>query len=139
MLINSERFGDLEIDESVTLEFPHGLLGFETETRFAVVPEGVDGIYSWLQSVTTPALAFLAASPHFFFADYAPDVDDSDIMVLDLQNENETLLLCLITIDGDAISANLLGPIVVNTRTRKARQVVLSEKRWTTREPLGVA
>jgi flagellar assembly factor FliW len=34
------------------------------------------------------------------------------------------------------ISANLLGPIVVNTETRQARQLVLDNSGYSTREPL---
>jgi flagellar assembly factor FliW len=30
----------------------------------------------------------------------------------------------------------LLGPIVVNAQNRQAQQVVLTEKKWTTRQPL---
>ena len=41
------------------------------------------------------------------------------------------------TIGDDGITANLLGPIVVNTRTRVARQVVLAGNDWTTKEPLS--
>ena len=137
MLINSVRFGDVDCEESSTLHFPHGLLGFEDQTAFVVVPVGDDGIYSWLQSVSDPALAFLATSPAFFFADYAPEVNDADIAELDLRDPSETLLLCFVTISDDGITANLLGPIVVNTRTRVARQVVLSENQWSTREPLN--
>jgi flagellar assembly factor FliW len=37
---------------------------------------------------------------------------------------------------GDWLTGNLLGPIVVNIQTRKAMQVVLTEKKWTTRQPL---
>lgn len=136
MLISSERLGDIYYDEASTLSMPLGLLGFEDETSFVIVPIGEDGVYSWLQSAKTPSLAFLATSPHFFFADYTPEVNDSDLVGLDLRDETETHLLCLITIGDDAITANLLGPIVLNTRTRVARQVVLSENHWTTNEPL---
>jgi flagellar assembly factor FliW len=139
VLISSERFGDVDCDESATLTFPHGLLGFEDQSSFVVVPVDEDGIYSWLQSTNDPALAFLATSPHYFFPDYAPEVNDSDLEELELNDPSETLLLCLVTIADDSITANLLGPIVVNTRTRRARQVVLSENRFSTREPLGGA
>ena len=139
VLVNSVRFGDVDYDESSTLTFPHGLLGFEDETAFVVVPVDDDGIYSWLQSVSDPSLAFLATSPHYFFDDYSPEVNDGDIAELELLDESETLLLCLVTISDDHITANLLGPIVVNTRTRRARQVVLAESQWSTREPLGAS
>lgn len=137
VLVSSLRFGDVDYDESSTLTFPHGLLGFEGESSFVVVPVDDEGTYSWLQSTNDPELAFLATSPHFFFPDYAPEVNDGDVEELDLRDETETLLLCLVTIVDDDITANLLGPIVVNTRTRRARQVVLSEMRYSTREPLS--
>ncbi|MFN8051675.1 MAG: flagellar assembly protein FliW [Acidimicrobiales bacterium] len=137
VLISSERFGDVDCEESSTLSFPRGLLGFEDQTAFAVVPVDEDGIYSWLQSANDPALAFLVTSPHFFFADYEPDVDDADLAELDLTDPSETLVLCLLTVGEDSITANLLGPVVVNTRTRVARQVVLTDNRWSTRESLS--
>ncbi len=34
------------------------------------------------------------------------------------------------------LTGNLLGPIVVNGENRTAQQVVLTEKKWTTRQPL---
>jgi flagellar assembly factor FliW len=137
VLITSVLSGDVDAEQLATLSFPHGLLGFEDHTAFAVVPVDDDGVYSWLQSLSDPELAFLATSPHYFFADYSPDVNDSDLEELDLRDALETLLLCLLTIREDAITANLLGPVVVNTRTRVARQVVLSDARWSTREPLN--
>lgn len=137
VLIQSERFGDVDCEESSTLMFPHGLLGFEDESSFVVVPVDDDGVYSWLQSTNDPALAFLVTAPHFFFDDYVPEVNDGDLEELDLRDESETLLLCLVTIADEDITANLLGPLVVNTRTRRARQVVLSEARWSTRVPLS--
>lgn len=137
VLISSERFGDVDTDDAATLNFPHGLLGFEDQHSFVVVPVDPDGVYSWLQSTTDPDLAFLATSPHFFFADYAPEVNDADLEELGLLDPDETLLLCLLTVNEDDITANLLGPVVVNTRTRLARQVVLAETRWSTREPLS--
>ena len=34
------------------------------------------------------------------------------------------------------LTGNLQGPLVVNTLTRQGEQLVLAEKRWTTRHPL---
>ena len=137
VLVSSERFGDVVCEDSATLEFPRGLLGFEEQTTFVIVPADEDGVYSWLQSTIDPALAFLVTPPHFFFPDYEPEVNDADLLELDLRDPAETMLLCIVTIADDEVTANLLGPVVVNTRTRAARQVVLSETRWSTRTPLN--
>jgi flagellar assembly factor FliW len=37
---------------------------------------------------------------------------------------------------GGWITGNLLGPLVINTVSRLAVQVVLTEKKWTCRQPL---
>jgi flagellar assembly factor FliW len=34
------------------------------------------------------------------------------------------------------LTGNLQGPLVVNTLTRQGEQMVLAEKKWTTRHPL---
>ena len=38
-------------------------------------------------------------------------------------------------VDG-GITGNLLGPLVINVRNRKGSQIVLTDKKWTTRQPL---
>lgn len=137
VLVRSERFGDVECDDSATLIFPNGLLGFEDEREFALVPADEDGIYTWLQSVRDPGLAFLTTSPVYFFADFSLEVDDSELVDLNITSADEALVLAIVTIDEGRVTANLLGPIVVSTRTRRAVQVVLSNSPWTTKELLG--
>lgn len=46
----------------------------------------------------------------------------------------EVLVLCNRV--GDWLTGNLLGPIVINAANRLAQQVVLTEKKWTTRQLL---
>lgn len=137
MLIDSSRLGALEIDDDSVIEFPEGLLGFEDRRRFALVPADQLGAYSWLHSVEDPDLAFLVVAPHFFFDDYAPDLDDSDASALDLTDDRDAQALCLVSITDDAITANLLGPLVLNVRTQVGRQVVLAEQGFSARTPLG--
>jgi flagellar assembly factor FliW len=136
MLLESARLGSIEIDEADLIELPAGLLGFETTSRFALVPADEVGAYSWLHSIEDPGLAFLTVVPAFFFPEYAPDVPDDDVAALDLTDPNDAQVYCLVTISGDDITANLLGPVVVNVVNRTARQVVLVDQGWTTKEKL---
>ncbi|HEX7095264.1 MAG TPA: flagellar assembly protein FliW, partial [Acidimicrobiales bacterium] len=148
MRIESEKLGELEIDESTVLEFPQGLLGFGDARRFALIDTHDTGVYFWLQSLDDPALAFLAAIPWPFFPDYEFDLPDADRDALGLQEPDDPaevgdgnpMVLCLLTVDPSAtqITANLLGPLVINTQTRIGRQVVLADYDFTTRAPLAV-
>lgn len=137
MLIESEQLGTVEIDESKILSFPDGLLGFPDVTRFALVDAGDDGTYFWLQSIDDPHLAFLAAVPWAFFPDYEPELSDSDQEALALTDARDAMVLCLLTITDDAVTANLLGPLVVNALTRTGRQTVLGDSDYPTRAPLA--
>jgi flagellar assembly factor FliW len=137
VIVESERLGPLDCDESTMLSFPHGLLGFESLREFVVVAADDEGAYSWLQSVSDPHLSFLSIVPSFFFDDYAPEIPDADAAELGITADSHTQLLALVTISDDGVTANLLGPIVVNLRTRTARQIVLSEQKYSVREPLG--
>ncbi len=56
---------------------------------------------------------------------------------IEILDESEAMVLAIVTIAEDRATANLLGPIVVNTRTRRARQVVLADSTWSTKELLG--
>ncbi|MEZ5321038.1 MAG: flagellar assembly protein FliW [Microthrixaceae bacterium] len=135
-LIETSRFGDLEFEEHETIRFPDGLLGFEDEHSFVVVPAGEDGVYSWLQSTATPEVAFLVTTPQVFFPDYAPEVPDDTVADLSLGDGTAAVLLSIVTVGERSVSANLLGPLVLNTATRTARQVVLSDGSFSTRHPL---
>lgn len=137
VIVQSERLGPLDCDESTLLRFPNGLLGFEDVQEFAVVAADGEGAYSWLQSIDHAHLSFLAVVPRFFFDDYAPEIPDADAAELGITSDTHTQLLALVTISDEGITANLLGPIVVNVRTRTARQIVLSEQKYSVREPLG--
>jgi len=150
--IESEKLGELDIDESTVLEFPQGLLGFSDARRFALIDTHDSGVYYWLQSLDDPALAFLAAIPWPFFPDYEFELPDADRDALGLVetadgeaarsgepgDEGNTMVLCLLTVDPEShdITANLLGPLVINAQTRVGRQVVLADSDFTTRAPL---
>jgi flagellar assembly factor FliW len=136
--VSSTRLGDLEIDSSTVLTFPEGLVGFGDARRFAVVDTHDSGVYYWLQSLDDPQLAFLSVTPWPFFPDYEPVVPDADREALDLSDPGDAVVFCLLTVDRDSelITANLLGPLVVNTKNRVGRQVVLDQGNHPTRAPL---
>ena len=136
--VQTERFGDLEVDDDKVLQFPDGLPGFPTATRFTLVPVPENDVFLWLQSVDDGALAFLCTVPWPFFPDYEPELPDTDQDALDLQDAADATVLCMLTVRREerAVTANLLGPIVINQRTRVGRQVVLADSDYPLRAPL---
>jgi flagellar assembly factor FliW len=134
----SERFGEVEIDDQRVLEFPEGLLGFPDAKRFAMIDSHGEGIYFWLQSIDDPALAFLSVVPWAFFPDYDINLPPAEQDALGLEEASDAIVLCLLTVQREhrMVTANLLGPLVVNSLNRVGRQVVLADSGYPVRAPL---
>ena len=140
MDIQSTRFGTLSVDDERIIEFPSGLLGFPEHKRFALIQTGEENYFFWLQSVDEPNLAFVVADPAIFFKGYEVPLRDETRQELRLGDEEgaERFLQVFVICNkvGEWLTGNLLGPLVVNAANRLAQQVVLTEKKWTTRQPL---
>jgi flagellar assembly factor FliW len=136
MNIQSERFGNLEISEEELLTFPSGVIGFPSEQRFTLVPHQGSGYIAWLQSVSSPALAFPVVSAHAFGERY-PDVPVvTAAQEAGIQGPEEALavMVVLCALSGQPATVNLLAPIVVNATTRTGAQIILEGTRFSTRE-----
>ena len=146
MEINTTRFGNIEVEQEKVIFFPEGIPGFEESKRYIFLPEErvkLPGekleIFHWLQSISDPAVAFLVINPYLFFSDYEIDLPDEDVQVLNLQGSEEVAIFAIVTIPGDdtaKITANLLAPIVINTRLKQAKQVILSRSSYSARHLL---
>ena len=136
MDIQSTRFGTLSVDDERIIEFPSGLLGFPEHKRFALIQTGEENYFFWLQSVDDANLAFVVTDPSIFFKDYEVPVRDETAADIQLTDMNYAQIFVICNKVEEWLTGNLLGPIVVNAANRLAQQVVLTEKKWTTRQPL---
>jgi flagellar assembly factor FliW len=137
--INTMRFGEIQEEDSKIICFEHGLPAFEEEYEFVIIPYDAESPYVFLQSVKTPELAFLMTIPFVFFPEYEFKLDDVVINGLGIRTQEDLLVYSILTIPNEdikEITANLLAPIVVNTTTMKAWQVVLEKSHYQTKHRL---
>lgn len=136
MEIETTRFGRITVDDSRVMNFPRGLLGFPDYTRYALIQTNDENYFFWLQCVDEPSLAFVVTDPTIFFKDYQVPMKDEVEQELNLTDPSATQMFVICNKVGDWLTGNLLGPIVINVANCLAVQVVLTEKKWTTRQPL---
>ena len=74
--VNTLRFGEIEVDEDKIVHFEDGIPAFEDEHEFLIIPYDEESPYVFLQSLTTPELAFLMTVPFVFFPEYEFELDD---------------------------------------------------------------
>lgn len=134
--VASRLFGPLSVPPEDIIIMPEGMLGFAGERRFVLLPAAPEGIF-WLQSVDDGALIFLLVDPFKFFPDYV--VESAEIP--EPGPDERVAVLSIVTLPrerGGACSANLQGPVVIQFPERQARQVILTDQRYSTRHELDL-
>lgn len=121
------------------LTFSVGLPGFPEARTFVLFQnELARDPFSIMRCVEDENLEFVVVPPHLFFPDYAPELDDATVARIGLESADDAILMVLLTVGDDVadITANLLGPIVVNRATYAAAQAVLANNGYDLRTPL---
>jgi flagellar assembly factor FliW len=131
------RFGDMELSDDKVIVMPDGMIGFEEQRYVLLTPERSGG-FCWFQSVDNPDLAFVVVDPTAFFADYRVKLTRDEYDKLEMTEADEIIILTVATMSPlpGEITVNLQGPIVINSRTLKGKQIVLEDGKYKTREPL---
>ena len=136
MEIVTTRFGTLNVEDERVIDFPKGLLGFPDKTRYALIQTGEENYFFWLQCVDEPNLAFVVTDPSIFFKEYEVPIKEETQAELTLDDPANAQVFVICNKVDEWLTGNLLGPIVVNAQNRTGQQVVLTDKKWTTRQPL---
>jgi flagellar assembly factor FliW len=134
MTITNTRFGEIEYSADDIITFLDGVIGFPANTEFLLLNHKPNTPFRWLQNLQEPSLAFLVAFTELIVPGYSPVVDDSVVQELALDEETPKLLLTTVTIpagEPKEMTTNLLGPIIINGATMKAKQVILSDDAYT--------
>ena len=138
MIINTSRFGRIELQDTDVLTFPEGLLGFADLRQFVLLDDPSDEIFAWLQSCESSQIAFPVLEPELFAENYRVSLTKNDLESLKMVQTQKARYFSIVTIPDDPtqMTANLKAPIVVNVDNRLARQCVLQDNNLAIREPI---
>jgi flagellar assembly factor FliW len=103
------------------------ILGFERLTTFCLVERDDARPFMWLQSVEEPAVSFVVVNPAVFFPEYRIEVNPAEIAEISIKNLEmvETYVIVTIPENAEEMTANLQGPIIINTQNCLAKQLIL--------------
>ncbi|MEA4892944.1 MAG: flagellar assembly protein FliW [Peptococcaceae bacterium] len=127
MICPTRDFGQVEIDESMVLNFVQPVYGFEEYKKYALLYDREAGDHIvWLQSLEEPELCFILLDPASVYPAYAPVIPES---LKALLGEGEYIYRVLTVIPAQACrsTVNLKSPIVINPENRQAAQTILEQ------------
>lgn len=136
MNVHTTRFGTVDLDEKRIITFPAGLLGFSSYKTFALLQPDDDGVFFWLQSLESPELAFVVTDPTLWVQGYEAAIRREQMEELGLSRLEDAQVFVIVNKYGRSLTANMQGPLAINVANHKAMQLVLAEKKWTTRHEI---
>jgi flagellar assembly factor FliW len=120
--------GDDPLANAFTL--PAGLIGFRDYTRAELLALPDHQPFLWMKLHSpTDTVHFVVLEPGGLIGGYEPELFDDDAAGLGLSDAADALVLNVVTLEQQRpleAKVNLLGPIVVNRRTRVGRQLVIA-------------
>jgi flagellar assembly factor FliW len=137
MTVNTKTMGQVEAEERQKIRFPRGLLGFENRKDFVLLSAPQEP-FLYLQSLDAVEVSFILIDPFLFRPDYELDLSDSDLQAVEIEKQEDALVLSIVTvpIGGGQMTANLMGPLVINRKANLAYQAILSDARWQTKHDI---
>ncbi len=137
--IESKPFGKIEVSKKQQIIFNEGLYGFEKEKEFYLLDMEDKGPFYYLQSGQNKDLVFILINPYMFKHDFIADFSKNDLKKLKVETEDDAkdklLIFAIVTIpeNNKDMTANLLGPVLINKNDRLGIQALSLVEGYTTK------
>ena len=127
MIVNTTRFGQIEVSQEHVILFPQGLIGFETCRHWVILPDTSNPDVAWLQSVSQGQVALPIMSPRKLEIEYKVNVSRRQLTPISMHASDRVFIMTIISKTGRTLTTNLRSPLVINMTRRLACQVVTDD------------
>lgn len=138
MKIKTRDFGMIHIDEKEIITFEQPVFGFETLKKYVLLyDDSVGGQLMWLQSTEEQNICFILLDPAILADPYPGELTPEFVEMLQKKNINQPVfrIIAVIREDLRKSTVNLKSPIVIDTQSRQAAQIILEDD-YSIRQPL---
>ncbi len=131
--------GQFTVKEEDRICFPEGIYAFEELKYFYLINMDEDNVFQMLQSEEKPDTAFIMINPYLFKKDYVLNIRDEDLKAIGIQEKNASAALtvyAIVTITENFMTANLLGPVVINIESKIGKQALALNQDYSTKHDI---
>ena len=141
LVLETKRWGTLDIDNNDVLFFERGIPGFEGMSHFAIFESKDIQPFKWLISTENPDIGFVIVPPHLFHPNYNPKLYETDLEELKVDQSNNLALFVIITLTNNPLdsTANLQGPLLINLTKRIGKQIIVVDEEYSIKFPILAA
>ena len=131
--VKTRNFGSIQVRSDQIIYLEPGLLGFTQYHRYVLIEHNREAPFLWLQCLDNADLAFVVIDPRYLLSDYQPALLASVSQEMQVKRKEDLNIFVILTIPPgkpQEMTANLMGPVVVNLKTRQGRQLVLEDSQY---------
>ena len=125
--VNSVTFGEMEFEEKDCFVFEKGIPGLLGIKRYVVIDNPEMAPFKWLQACESPFLSLMTLDPLLLNPNYKVTLTYEHDKYLGGHDLADMQIMSLVVVPDDPrqMTANLLAPIVLNTKTHMGAQIVI--------------
>lgn len=136
----TDQFKSAEVREDKIISMPSGMPGFLECKRFVIIEREEMWPFYIFQCMDDKDLSFFIMNPFLFKPDYEVNLDQAIKEMKWLTDDHKDIKIHVIvnTTAGipEKITANLLGPLLINIRNNEAVQLVLHNSPYSHKHPI---
>lgn len=129
--LTTQKFGTITVRQDQIVNIIPGPVGFCKCNTFALLDDLLDPPFQVLQCLGEPGLSFIVVEPAHIFPNYQIQALKKVMQDLEAESPEDLKALVILTIPPNRpreMTANLLGPLVINRRSRRGKKVVLDKR-----------
>ena len=132
------KYGEVTIEREDVLSFPQGLPGFERHRDYGLVEIEEEVPFLRLLALDEPDVSFVIVNPMLLWPEYNPDIAAEDLQALGITQIEQLAIYSIVTLSADPskVTANLRGPICINTEKMYAKQMILVDESYHTKHSI---
>jgi flagellar assembly factor FliW len=138
MELKSKLLGTVEYSAESVIKFEEGLIGITDKKDFLFIEKKDFLPFSYLQSVDDPDFSLIVINPFFVDKEYDYEISKDDLKALNIKDDSDFFIVAIVVFANNIenITVNLRAPIVINIKTKKAKQVLLLNDNYDIEESL---
>ena len=123
------------LEDGVEVLFPEGLVGCASWNRFVLRSTDEQAPIQTLECLDDSNVSLFILDPNIVVEDYIIEMPESDQRAIELESASDASVFVILVLRHDplVVTANLLGPLVINSRTKLGCQLVLENTEYSVR------
>ena len=114
---------------SSEIEFDNGIAAFSDLKNFTFEKDEKIRPFLYMKSKENSKVSFVCVDPYILHSSYDVKIKESHLSDLKGFKAKDYIVLCFVTLGQDLYNttANLMSPVLINTKTLKGQQIILDE------------